>query len=102
MLFLPKVKKEDPCLKATSKVKSLVASLLAAVSIAVSGTVYAGSTNMQEMMNSTEVMRVDQSSPLLVIQHVHPQNGSAYHYSHSSHYCHSSHRSHYSHYSSRW
>ena len=29
MLFLPKVKKDDPCLKATKKVKSLVASLLA-------------------------------------------------------------------------
>lgn len=40
MLFLPKVKKDDPCLKATKKVKSLVASLLAAVAVAVSGAAY--------------------------------------------------------------
>lgn len=99
MLFLPKVKKDDPCLKATKKVKSLVASLLAAVAVAVSGAAYAGPTSMHDSGMSTEIMQVDQSSPLLVIQHDSQQNGSAYH---SSHYSHSSHRSHYSHYSSRW
>ena len=46
MLFLPKVKKDDPCLKATKKVKSLVASLLAAVAVAVSGAAYAGPTGV--------------------------------------------------------
>ena len=62
MLFLPKVKKDDPCLKATKKVKSLVASLLAAVAVAVSGAAYAGPTSMHDSGMSTEIMQVDQSS----------------------------------------
>ena len=51
--------------KATKKVKSLVASLLAAVAVAVSGAAYAGPTSMHDSGMSTEIMQVDQSSPLL-------------------------------------
>lgn len=108
MLFLPKVKKDNPGLTVTKKVKSVVTSLLAAVAVAVSGAAYANNTEVSELTEvnvPAEILNVEQNAPLLVIQHDHRQNGPAYHYSHSSHsshYSHSSHSSHYSHYSSRY
>lgn len=109
MLFLPKVKKDNPGLKVTKKVKSVVTSVLATVAIAVSGAAFANQAEaMPEVNPAAEILQVEQEGPLLMVQHDFRDNQSgstAYHYSHSSHsshYSHISHSSHYSHYSSRW
>ena len=106
MLFLPKVKKCDPTLRATGKVKTVIASVLATIAVAVSSVGFATTAEASETAGinaSTRVVQADMNAPLLMIQsEAGQESGSASHYSHSSHFSHSSHQSHFSHYSSRY
>lgn len=108
MFFLPKAKKEKPGFTTSKKVKNVVATLLATLAVAISGSAVAdehGALTTMSMNTASNYLQVDQNTPLLMVQHDYRQNGPAYHYSHSSHrshYSHSSHSSHYSHYSGRW
>ena len=101
MLMLPKVKKVNPGLSATKKVKSIVASVLTALAVAVSAP-QASAAMLEDVAVFEMSEHVQQYVPLTMLQHDRDSSESAYHSSHSSHFSHSSHRSHFSHYSSRF